>query len=569
MDDGASANRYIVKFKDGSNNLNRSRELYPTLESLPRINAEVMLLDTIEDVHAMEEREDVEYVERDLKRYLLQTTYTESVPYGVNLVKALDVSDEFSFRKKVCIIDTGYDINHEDLPKASTGASVTGASSGNLIWTQDGNGHGTHVAGTIAAIQGNNRGVVGVNRSGNVNLHIVRVFDNNGNFIWTSGLVSAAQNCVDNGSDIISMSLGGSGYSSTENTTFKKMFEEKNVLIVAAAGNSGNSQYSYPASYDAVISVAAIDGNKNRASFSQYNNQVDIAAPGVGVWSTTPGNTYRAFSGTSMATPHVSGVAALIWGHAPSRTAKDIRHALESSAQDLGTSGKDNFYGMGLLRADLALEILKDTEPTASPTEERLCIDDPVGFYDSEGDVFDCDWYASSNRCNIHGSNYGNAIFGGKTAKQACCICGGGRMVGGSQPTPTMSPITLAPTMQSTGCIDKPEGWHDSDGPSFTCLWYGMGNNCQNFGDRYERLGVTANEACCTCGGGTKTSMVPTRAPTKKSPGPCADYPGWHDADGSIFDCAWYSEGTRCEVFGNIWIGAGGLTAQEACCACQ
>jgi len=419
LDDGASANRYIVKFKEGWNNFDRSRELYPTLESLPSINAQVMQLDTIEAVHAMEEREDVEYVERDLKRHLLQTTYAESVPYGVNLVRALDVSDELSYRKKICIIDTGYDINHEDLPKASTGASITGASSGNLIWSQDGNGHGTHVAGTIAAIQGNNKGVVGINRNGNVNLHIVRVFDNSGNFIWTSGLVSAAQNCVENGSDIISMSLGGSGYSSTENAVFKEMFEERNVLIVAAAGNNGNSQYSYPASYDAVMSVAAIDGNKNRASFSQYNSQVDIAAPGVGVWSTIPGNKYQSFSGTSMATPHVSGVAALIWGHAPSQTAKDIRNALENSAEDLGTTEKDDFYGMGLLRADLALQLLNDMEPTASPTAERICVDNPVGFFDSEGEIFDCDWYASNNRCNIHGSSYANSMFGGKTAKQA------------------------------------------------------------------------------------------------------------------------------------------------------
>jgi hypothetical protein len=149
------------------------------------------------------------------------------------------------------------------------------------------------------------------------------------------------------------------------------------------------------------------------------------------------------------------------------------------------------------------------------------------------------------------------------------CVCGGGEMVGGLQPNPTMSPITLAPTIQSTGCTDDPEGWYDSDGSTFNCLWYALENNCQNFGDKYERLGKTANEACCVCGGGTKSSVTPTRAPTKKSPGPCTDYPGWHDADGPIFDCAWYSQGVRCEAFGNIWIGVGGLTAEEACCACQ
>ena len=114
---------------------------------------------------------------------------SETTPYGINLVKALQVSDEFVHKKKVCIIDSGYDINHPDLPK---GTKVTGAADGGAgVWNQDGDGHGTHVAGTIAAIGQNGKGVRGVVRSGELNIHVVRVFGDNGVWAWNSDLMQA------------------------------------------------------------------------------------------------------------------------------------------------------------------------------------------------------------------------------------------------------------------------------------------------------------------------------------------------------------------------------------------
>lgn len=207
----------------------------------------------------------------------------EETPYGIDLVKALDVTDANVAKMKVCIIDTGYDINHPDLP---SGSNVSGDNNRSNRWDRDGNGHGTHVAGTIAAIGGNGIGVKGVNRNGEVRIHINRIFGDNGRPIFGSTIMAAVNACVNAGSNIISMSLGGPVRMALEEETFERAYRENNVLSIAAAGNSGNRAYSYPASYSSVMSVAAVNRNKALASFSQRNDQVDIAAPGVNVLST-------------------------------------------------------------------------------------------------------------------------------------------------------------------------------------------------------------------------------------------------------------------------------------------
>ena len=138
---------------------------------------------------------------------------------------------------------------------------------------------------------------------------------------------------------MVNMSLGGGSASATERDAMQS-FTDAGMLLVAAAGNDGNSGKSYPASYDAVMSVAAVDSNENRASYSQYNDQVEIAAPGSAVQSTYPTNTYAALSGTSMATPHVAGGAALIWSYFPQCTNNQIRNALNVSAEDKGSAGR-------------------------------------------------------------------------------------------------------------------------------------------------------------------------------------------------------------------------------------
>ncbi|MAI36230.1 S8 family serine peptidase [Alteromonas sp.] len=284
----------------------------------------------------------VENIEIDAKRKpMAQTT-----PYGYTMVQANQFGQADTTARKVCVIDTGYNLGHPDLPDTNNG--VTGNANNAAVgnWYNDGNGHGTHVAGTIAAYD-NNEGVVGVYPG--VDLHIVKIFNDNGQWTYASDLIDAITQCQNAGSNVVNMSLGGGSASATERDAMQS-FTDAGMLLVAAAGNDGNSGKSYPASYDAVMSVAAVDSNENRASYSQYNDQVEIAAPGSAVQSTYPTNTYAALSGTSMATPHVAGGAALVWSYFPQCTNNQIRNALNVTAQDKGSAGRDNFYGFGLMK---------------------------------------------------------------------------------------------------------------------------------------------------------------------------------------------------------------------------
>ena len=295
------------------------------------------------------------------------TPMAESTPYGIGLVQADQLSDSNTSNRKICITDTGYTPNHEDL-RSYTASNISGNDNdgnGNDTgnWYNDGHGHGTHVAGTIAGIGGNGVGVVGVNPNDQIGLHIVKVFNDSGNWAYGSDMVAAVEQCVNAGADVISMSLGGSQSSTAESNAFQQAYDN-GVLLIAASGNSGsasgNDAFSYPASYDSVMSVGALDSSKQIANFSQKNSQVEISAPGVSVLSTLPNNQYASWNGTSMATPHVSGVAGLVWSYFTNCTAPQIRKALNDSAEDLGSSGRDQAYGYGLVRAKAAHDYLTE-----------------------------------------------------------------------------------------------------------------------------------------------------------------------------------------------------------------
>jgi subtilisin family serine protease len=407
------------------------------------------------------------------------TPYTagQLVPYGIAMVQADQLAATNAGNRKLCIIDSGYDRAHEDL---SAGLNVTGEfDSGTGWWYTDQNHHGTHVAGTISALN-NGGGVVGVSANQSLRLHIVKVFGASG-WAYSSSLSAAALKCRDAGANVISMSLGGSVKSGTEQRVFDSLYNTNGILSIAAAGNDGNSRVSYPAGYGSVVSVAAVDEFGRKASFSQFNNDVEISGPGVGVLSTVPMGTgsrstlsvgtaayapgdmdgspkatatapladfgigdtvngsvagkvcliargtvdfatkvsncqasggvgavvynnaaggfsgtlgttvtsipsvtasdtegaalktqlgqsatvavaawnYAYFDGTSMATPHVSAVAALVWSRNPGCTAAQLRNSLNRSAKDLGAAGRDTSFGFGLVQAKAADDRIK------------------------------------------------------------------------------------------------------------------------------------------------------------------------------------------------------------------
>lgn len=307
---------------------------------------------------------------RDARRFLLQdavpgtdpapaalynntTSNGETTPYGIHAVQAAQVG--YGGGRKVCIIDSGYKLGHPDLQTAR----VTGQDRGAGAW--DGSAgamhdHGTHVAGTIAALGGNAKGVVGVIPNGELDLHIVRAFDAGANYIYATDLAGAMLDCGAAGANVISMSLGGGFSSKAEEKAVNKLNRD-GVLLIAAAGNDGNATFSYPASYDGVVSVAAVDANLAQANFSQRTSQVELSAPGVATRSTIV-NGYGLMDGTSMATPHVSGVAALVWSNYKQCSNYEIRDALNASAKDLGTPGWDYRYGYGLVQAKAASDYL-------------------------------------------------------------------------------------------------------------------------------------------------------------------------------------------------------------------
>ena len=439
-------------------------------------------------VAALRRNPNIEFIEDDpvrrvlgrrgpaVKRPAVLPGSDEEIPYGITMVQADQVSDVNVGNRKVCIIDSGIDRAHEDLQSLMNVDGINLTSSGE--WFTDENSHGTHVAGTVAAVD-NTVGVIGVMPNRQIDLYIVKVFDAAGT-APSSVIARGMLGCLRARANVISMSLGGDRASRIEARIADRL-DRRNILVIAAAGNDGTTGVSYPAGFATVVSVAAIDSNMVVAAFSQKNPDVELAAPGVGVLSTVPvgsqigattvvggvdyavqpmegspiasatgpladfgfgdtpvagsmtGNVclisrgnisfadkvlncqnsggvaaiiynnapgdvdgtlgttvttipsvgtqqangtamlgqigqsatvdvfktpdaYAFFNGTSMATPHVSGVAALVWSYFLNCTANQIRDSLNKSAMDLGVAGRDESYGFGLVQAKAAYD---------------------------------------------------------------------------------------------------------------------------------------------------------------------------------------------------------------------
>ncbi len=253
----------------------------------------------------------------------------------------------------VAVVDTGVELADPELDGNLVAGynAITPAGSAN-----DDHGHGTHVAGTIAAESNNSAGVAGI--CWTCKIMPVKVLNSAGSGSMSDvaeGIVWA----VANGADVINLSLGSTGASTTVQTSVDNAWAA-GVIVVAAAGNNAADANTaddfvlYPAAYANAIAVGAFDSAGTRAPFSNYGPELDISAPGVGILSTVLGSSYDSWSGTSMATPHVAGVIGLMI--ASGMTDKDaIRSKLLSTATDAGTAGFDSYYGNGRLNAALAV----------------------------------------------------------------------------------------------------------------------------------------------------------------------------------------------------------------------
>ncbi len=248
----------------------------------------------------------------------------------------------------VAVVDTGIDYSHPDLAANYVPLGYNWVN--NDTNPMDDNGHGTHCAGIIAAVLDNNVGIAGLAQ---VRVMAEKVLNNlgMGYYDWVaSGIVHA----TDMGANIISMSLGGYGDSQLVHDAVMYAYQH-GVLLVAAAGNDNTERKHYPAAYKEVVAVTATDNSDSPAWFTDFGNWIELAAPGVDVYSTYLNNGYQSLSGTSMAVPHVAGVAALIWSQFPNMTRDQVRVQLRRTADDLGNLGFDEFYGYGRINAKNAV----------------------------------------------------------------------------------------------------------------------------------------------------------------------------------------------------------------------
>ncbi len=271
----------------------------------------------------------------------------------------------------IAIIDTGVDLTHPDL----AGKIVAGYNFvNNNNQPQDDNGHGTHVAGIAAAISNNGIGVAGVDWAARIMPLKCLNSDGSG---WDSDIADATRWAVDHGAKVINMSFGSTTPSATLANAIAYAHNH-DVLVVAAAGNEfeQDNNIEYPAAFPYVMAVAATNNQNQHASYSNTGNYIDIAAPGGNaaaqilstIWRGT-GLAYDIMYGTSMATPHVAGLAALVMAQNPQLTADQVAWAIESSATDLGQAGRDNIFGYGQIDMAAALNAAGHLSPmpTATP----------------------------------------------------------------------------------------------------------------------------------------------------------------------------------------------------------
>lgn len=335
------------------------------VKSLPLVNAAVVLANPA-SLKALQAEARVKRIDDDVQVFALvrpgvrggkptKTQPPQTLPWGVDQVDAeIAWATNNGNAVKVGIVDTGIDLSHPDLQANIKGGVNTINPNKNA---HDDNGHGTHVAGTAAALN-NAIGVVGVGPE--IHLYAIKVLNRQGSG-FLSDVIEGLEWAIANNMQVVNLSLG----TSSDLPSFHDAViavHNAGIVQVAAAGNSSGA-VSFPAAYPEVISVSATDQTNTLTSWSSRGPEIDLAAPGLDILSAYKDGTYATLSGTSMAAPHVAGGVALVlktlvgtydananglWD--PS----EVQVKLETTATDLGGTGKDSLYGSGLLNAFLA-----------------------------------------------------------------------------------------------------------------------------------------------------------------------------------------------------------------------
>lgn len=265
----------------------------------------------------------------------------------------------------VAILDTGVDSNHPDLngtnncPNGKLVPGWNSAGDPSITTTADGYGHGTMVAGTAAATTNNGLGVAGV--AGAASIMPIRVTNSSDGSAYFSAIANGLTWAADHGARVANISYDMLTTSSSIASAAQYMIG-KGGVVVGAAGNSGTDRGYSDSPY--IISVSATDSNDAKASWSSYGYYVDVAAPGVGIWTTTNGGGYGAVNGTSFASPVTAGVVALMMAANPSLSPAQLEQILESTADDLGATGEDTNYGSGRVNAAVAVDGAKNAQAT-------------------------------------------------------------------------------------------------------------------------------------------------------------------------------------------------------------
>jgi len=355
-----------------------------------------------EKIKEYRKRADVEYAEPNYIAYALMTPNDPHYKYqwhldnpvygGIQMEKAWDISTGSS-SVVVAIVDTG--IAYENYgkycqaPDLANTCFVQGYDFvNNDSHPNDDNNHGTHVAGTVAQSTNNNLGVAGI--AFKTCLMPVKVLDKKGSGSYAN-VANGIRYAADHGAKVINLSLGGGSSSDTLKEAVKYAYE-KGVTVIAACGNENVSSCLYPAAYDDyVIAVGATQYDESKAPYSNYGASLDLVAPGGnikvdqnkdgygdGVLQQTFADSsqlcsfgYYFFQGTSMASPHVAGVSALLLASGRATGPDEVRNLLQTTADDLGSPGRDNIYGWGLVNAAAALGVTPTPTLTPIPTATR------------------------------------------------------------------------------------------------------------------------------------------------------------------------------------------------------